>query len=241
MISHLPLEHIGPDYARLNGYDNESDRIDRIRFGSSRMIRCHIRVSRRTPPRSGRGRRPLPDTHPPERQQTSSSQKPENSESRNQNDRDTTTRKPMTVPKVSRIRTCHGRRSGRTSASSPPGTATHHTRHPRPSGDIRAHPPPDTDRVLIQAARPLPHVAGHVQRAARAGAGRVLPNRCRVADVIAEITQFLRRWLIAPRIDPAIASACGFLPLGFGGEPEWPCRTPGSTTGRRQPHLPRRH
>jgi len=71
---------------------------------------------------------------------------------------------------------------------------------------------------LILAARPLPDIARHIQRAVGAGASRKAAHRAGAADAGFVRIGFARVKIIPPGINPPIGAACCFLPLSLAGQ-----------------------
>ena len=106
-----------------------------------------------------------------------------------------TTRKPMYG---SRAAGCTGSRAEQRSSSGP----------------LRYEPPRSG-----AVGRPLPDVAGQVERAARRGSRRMQPGRRRPADALPEGRARRVGKLVAPGPEPVVAAAGGRLPLDLGRQP----------------------
>ncbi len=258
VCGHLAKRDCYPSNTARRWIEQRIDRIDRIRFGSSRgfVVLSHARFSPAAAPFDcAQGRLSGADPYwvPPSNQPVSKgpeiqrTQRPEAPEIRDSKAGGHHPKTAVVEPEDRKVPATEG--AAHEPSVIPERPAAQHAQH-----SIRRIPVfPAILRIIWiaklrfteilapQATRPLPHVPGHIQRAARASAGGILPNRRRVTDVTTKIAQFLRRRVIAPWIDPAIVSRVRLSPTRLRWGAESPCPTPGLTTGRTQRHPSRRH
>src|SRR5690606_29036555 len=71
---------------------------------------------------------------------------------------------------------------------------------------------------LISRGRPLPDVAGEVQRPHPTRAAELTVNRPRPAAAVVLIDHPPSLEMVAPRISPTVDAACGVFPLALGGQ-----------------------
>ena len=220
------LEHIGRRIDNESTGLTESDSVNPA-------IRCHIR---RAPERPAVGKGAAPSRHPSPQNASNpaAQQKPESRDS--EADRDT-------YPKTEwrpKSRTTLSRKAQRTYLASlpeePPRT---HAQTRRSSGEFRAHPPTDMDKAgtgcpsTPTRCRPCPTRRTGWRRpgtARPASCHRRYRRNCTVPSSVAHCPTDRSGRRSRVRLSPT-------RPRSGAG---WPCRTPGSTTGRTPPHPARR-